>query len=398
MRWTFHGEELTVSFKRLMPGAYIVIGAALAGCGASPSPKLTAVAACQLLGDVESAGRSFLADSVVLPEDVEPRNGLALTTDAIITFNQSEGRVSAIDSAGNVRWTYGRTGDGPDEIAREFSTRISSMPGTQWVATDGRHIAFFDGRSFFGLSDEGALIGTWSADGLGAGRVGSARRIRSRGEKVFVDIEVMPRRGRGPGDSAAPRRLEIFESDSTETRLVGSLDLPALPVNAAGTIADGLAQAKPRWDLQGNCLVLNDGHSSRVVFVDIELGVTDTVDIGLPEWYIDVAKASGEMNGLTSVVMPEPTALARVGDLALAADGVLWVRPAAQSARTDKGQVVWRYAVQSGHLTQDTVVAFPRAADGVGGTYGITTDDSGRTTLRRVSITDNTRRQGVRAP
>jgi len=361
----------------------------LAGCGVPSPPTLTTVAACQALRDSVSLDESIFGDRVVLPEDVDPRNGLALAADAIITFDQAEGRVSAIDRAGNVRWTYGRSGDGPGEIARQFSTRISSMPGTQWVATDGGYIVVFDGRTFFSLSSDGALVHSWSADALNAGRVGFTRRLRIRGERAYVDMLGMATQGRAPGDSAAPRRGEIFASDSAATRLVASLELPALPVNKAGTISDGLAQAKPTWDLQRSCLVLTDGHTSRVVFMDIESGSSDTIDIGLPEWYLDVAKVNEATSGLTRGEMPEPTARARVSELILEADGVLWVRPAAQSARLEASQVVWRYDIRTGVLTQDTVVAFPRYADPAGRLYGSISDSSGRTTLVRVRIQKN---------
>lgn len=371
---------------------YIVAVAALAGCGAPPPPTRTAVAACQALGDAPIVARSPFRDTIVLPEDVDPRNGLAFAATAIVTFDQAVGRVAAVDTAGEMRWTYGRTGDGPGEIARLFSTRISSMPGTQWVATDDGYIVVFDGRTFFSFSADGALVRSWSADALNAGRIGFARRLRIRGERAYIDMLGMATRGRAEGDSAAPRRGEIFESDSAATRLVASLDLPALPVNKAGTISDGLAQAKPRWDLQRNCLVLTDGHSSRFVFVDIESGSSDTIDVGLPEWYIDVENANEETSGLTRGEMPEPTAPARVGELTLAADGVLWVRPAAQSARMEAGQVVWRYDIRTGVLTQDTVVAFPRYADRVGAVYGAIADSSERTTLVRVRIPEHGRR------
>lgn len=358
--------------------------AALANCSAPPPPPLTTVAACRALGDSLSAEESQLGDTIVLPEDVDPRNGVALLTDAVVTFDQAEGRVIAIDRAGELRWTYGRTGDGPGEIARVFSTRFFSMPGTQWVAADKGHVAVFDGRTFFSLSEDGALMRSWSADGINAGHSGSVRRLRVRGEKAYIDLLSMTTGARNPDDSVAPRRAEILESDSATARLVASLELPALPVSTTGTISDGLAQAKPKWDLQRRCLVLTDGHSARFVFVDIESGSSDTVDVGLPEWYVDVAKANEETSGLTRGAMPEPTARARVGELTLAADGVLWVRPAAQAARLEESQVVWRYDLRSGVLTQDTVVAFPRYADRTGRVYGARTDSSGRTMLVRV--------------
>lgn len=381
-----------MTVRRSSAFSCILAVAALASCGFPPPPTLTTVAACQALGNSVPVEGPHLGDTIVLPEAVDPRNGLALTATAIIAFDQAEGRVTAVDSAGKIRWVYGRTGDGPGEIAREFSTRFSSMPGTQWVASDHGHIVVFDGRTFFSLSEDGALVRRWSADALNAGRVGSTRRLRLRGQRAYLDMLAFATRRRVSSDSAAPRMGEIFASDSAETRLVATLELPALPVNEAGTISDGLAQAKPSWDLQRNCLALSDGHSSRIVFVDVESGASDTVDVGLPEWYIDVAKAIEASSGLTRGVMPEPTARARVGELTLAADGVVWVRPAAQDARIGAGQVVWRYDIRTGVLTQDTVVAFPRYADRSGGVYGVSEDSTGRTTLLRVRIRENARR------
>lgn len=366
--------------------------ATLAGCDSAAPATLTTVAACQTLGNDVSRMEPHLPDTILLPEDIDSRNGLALTRDAIVTFDQAEGRVTAIGRAGEVRWTYGRTGDGPGEIAREFSTRIFSMPGTQWVATDDGYIVVFDGRTFLSLSDDGALARSWSADAVNAGRAGSSRRLRIRGERAYIDMLGMATQARAPGNSAVPRMGEVFSSDSAATRLVAALELPALPVNEAGTISDGLAQAKPRWDLQQSCLVLSDGHSSRFVFVNVESGESDTVDVGLPEWYIDVPKAIEATSGLTRGAMPEPTARARVGELTLAGDGVLWVRPAAQAARLEGGQVVWRYTIRTGVLTQDTVVVFPRYADRAGGVYGTIVDSSERTTLVRVRIPGNVRR------
>lgn len=364
--------------------------AAFGGCSAPPLPARTTVAACQALGNSPATARSALGDSITLPESVDPRYGLAIAGTTIVAFDQDDGRVTAVDSAGEILWTYGRTGNGPGEIARPFSTRFAGTRGAQWVDADQGRIVVFDGRSILVLSGDGALVKSWSADAINAGQVvWGARRVRLRGEEVYLDVEGATARTRVPGEPASSRRAEIVASDWAGTRIVAALELPQLPVNPAGTISDGLAQAKPKWDLQQNCLVFSDGHSSRVVFVDIESGQSDTVDLGLPEWYIDVAMANEETRGLTRGAMPEPTARARVGELTLAGDGVLWMRPSAQSAKVSGGQIVWRYFIQTGILTQDTVAAFPRYVDPRGGVFAAATDSNGRTSLMRLRVPED---------
>lgn len=319
---------------------------------------------------------------------MDPRNAVAITTSTVATFDQNDGRVMAIDAQGRPRWTYGRSGNGPGEIARPNSSRIIGLIGAQWIAADGPRILVFDGRTFFLFTEDGALLRRWTADRVTTERGGVTRRLRLSGERAYLDLQHLAPRQRATSDSSTQRWFEVFESDSSSARLVAALALPALPESQAGGVADGLAEAKPQWDMQQRCLVLSDGHSSRLVFVDVDGGARDTVDIGLPEWFVDVGTANAQTQGLTpsGSAMPEPSARARIADLTLAVDGTLWLRPSAQSARSATGQVVWRYNLHTGVLTQDTVVAFPRYADQVGGVYGITSDSSGYTVLRRVRL------------
>ncbi len=354
-------------------------------CAAPPERARTAVEACQQLGRATSAS-SLIGDVVPLPDDVDPRNAVAVAASAVVAFDQRDGRVTAFDGAGRVRWSYGRSGDGPGEIARPFSTRIIGVTGAQWVAADGERVLVFDGRTFFRFNQDGELATSWSAAGLAGDGVRWSRRVRVSGEQAYLDLQRMVPRAHETTDSSAGRWFEVFASDSSSTRLVAALELPALPTALGGGVADGLAQAKPLWDLQGDCLVLTDGHSSRFVLADVTSAQRDTVDIGLPEWYVDVGLVNKETQGLVQGgrPMPEPTARARIADLTLAADGTLWLRPAAQSARGTAGQVVWRYNLRTGVLSQDTVVAFPRYADETGAVYAITSDADGRTRLERI--------------
>jgi len=355
------------------------------GCSTPPRAAVTTVAACQALGRTTPAAPSLIGDSVPLPDDIDPRNAVAITASTVATFDQNDGRVLALDHTGRPRWTYGRSGDGPGEIARPYSARIIGLVGAQWIAADGARVLIFDGQTFFVFSEDGALLHRWSADSLTAERGGVTRRLRLSGERAYLDLQHLAPRHRATSGSATQRWFEVFEIDSSSARLIARLALPALPISPAGGVADGLAEAKPQWDLQQRCLVLSDGHSSHLVFVDLDGGARDTVDIGLPDWFVDVASANEQTQGLTpsGSAMPEPSARARIADLTLAADGMVWLRPSAQSARSATGQIVWRYDLHTGVLTQDTVVAFPRYADQASGVYAVTSDSNGFTVLRR---------------
>lgn len=359
-----------------------------AACAAPAARAVTSVDACRHLGRAMPASASRFGDSVRLPDDVDPRNPATLAGSHFVTFDQRDGRVTAVDSAGRVRWSFGRSGDGPGEIARPFSTQVLGVVGARWVASQADRVVVFDGRTFFEFTEAGELTRQWTAKALVGDGVRWSRRLRLRGEHVYLDLMRTPRTTGAATDAVGHRLFEVFASDSSSAQLVAELALPALPSAPGVGMADGLAQAKPSWDLRGDCLVLTDGHSSRLVFVDVVSTRRDTVDIGLPEWFIDVGLANQETQGLVQGgrQMPEPTARARIAALTLSADGTLWLRPAAQQARLASGQVAWRYHLQTGMLTEDTVAAFPRIADEVGGAYGLSSTEDGHTLLQRIVV------------
>lgn len=291
-------------------------------CAAPSARAVTSVESCRQLGSVSANPTFRFGDLMRLPDEVDPRNPATLAGSHFITFNQADGRVTAVNSAGTVRWRVGRSGDGPGEIARPFSTQIMGVIGAQWIAAQADRVVVFDGRTFFEFTESGALTRQWRATSVFGDSTRVSRRIRVNEHHVYLDLMRAPHVVAG---TAGRRIVEVFASDTSSAQRVAEIELPALPSAPGVGMADGPAQAKPSWDLRGSCLVLSDGSSSRLIFVDVGSGQRDTVDIGLPEWFVDVALANQQTQGLVQGgrPMPEPSARARISDLTLSADGIL---------------------------------------------------------------------------
>jgi hypothetical protein len=326
---------------------------------------------------------SHYPDSIALHTDIDSRSATALGDSLLFAFDQAEGRVVAIGTDGDHRWRFGRTGDGPGEIARPFSQAIVGVLGAEWLTTDGSRVVLFDGRSVFYLSEQGALLERRNLREMLPGGRSTSRRIRAHHGAVLLDVrnDIVPRDSLA--GSPAARTMRLYRLGPSGATSVATLLLPSLPRSPSGGVIDGVAEAKAAWDLSGDCVVMSDGHSDRFVFGDPARGHWDTVVVDLPELFADADVAADAMRGLLppGAEVPAPAALARIAAMTLSADGVLWLRPSARSARSDAGELVWRYEIRTGALAQLQFNVFPRFVTPAGGVYGLRTGDDGVVSL-----------------
>jgi hypothetical protein len=118
-----------------------------------------------------------------------------------------------------------------------------------------------------------------------------------------------------------------------------------------------MRQARNLWDSWGECFVLNDGASPRLIFGRIGSTSLDTVDVEVPLRDPDLGDEAetARISGIAKP--PEPTLLWRIRRLVISPDGWIWLQPVQPKGLS--GVEVFRFNPRLGSGSLDTVPVFP---------------------------------------
>ncbi len=320
-------------------------------CGASRSAE-------------EATASAFTMESS--PTHLDGGAGLTTVKDRLIALDLRDGRLS-IKMRDSTIATFGATGGGPGEFAPYGqSHRLRRYP-VHWVDARSDTIVTFDGRRLSFFSAEGVYLGARVApSGMVSGAV-TVSNVRLWRGKVLIgtyDMGAMPK---------SRRALSVRAISTTTDQLVADLALPALPNAAGGRPFDGLSEAKPSWDLVGDCIVATDGHSDSLFVTDLLKGKAVAVVMPLP-MHFRTGEERTEARLLGTADLPLPLRPARVHTVVADPFGWIWMEPSAQPARLWPRIEVWRFHLQSQRFRVDTLSAFPLAWDSAGCGIGFGTD------------------------
>lgn len=353
------------------------------GCASRDTVHSLAGACADLTAAIDTQP-SVSGDSILMPSEFDPSGGVAVDQSSYYVFDLLAARVIALRHGGDERWTAGRQGDGPGEFTR--SANLFRTGRSQWIAESAGELFVFDGRSVHTFDTSGGPLSSWNVGRAFTGMLGTSSRIRVSDASIVIDAV----RTFGVSDAGksvlAAREFSLYRMRHDSMERLITIKLPELPRSPQGAVVDGLAQAKPSWDLDAGCVVISDGHSDSLVFGDLTTSTWDTVVYALPDEFRDAEEA----NAITAGVLrsgketPLPTSLARVADVAIIPGGYLWLRPATRSSAAN-GELIWQIRLADGAFQRVRVSAFPTiSSQGFG--FGLVSDDSGRTMLIRSTV------------
>lgn len=346
----------------------------LHGCrGETPATKSGSSVCSEWAPNVVTAWPS---DTLTVPVEALPAGGIALSRSSVFVLDLAQGRVVRLDSTAHIIASFGRSGDGPGELARAHSTSIGYLTSPDWIAVRSESLFVFDGRSVHVLATDGTLLAQWSV-GARAG-AGVSTRLRMLRNGIVVDVH----RGFDPSDRVRlirpNRSFRLIRVLPESVTVLAHFPLPPAPITAEGTIFEGPAEARPLWDVVGQCIVVIDGSSPTLTLIDTESGARETRLLPLPERFVDVKQANANMpfEGMTVGPIPAPARPKRVSELTLDRAGWIWMRPTPPAPAPEAGIEVWRYHIPTGRFMFDTLPAFPRLLDASGRVVGVATDHS----------------------
>lgn len=332
---------------------------ALASCGdVSPVPQAATVhdsATCPQVG-VDAWGA---LEGVLLHETrggLEPElgavAGLAVYRDSVYVFDTSEPGIVVFDSALNRIRRFGRRGRGPGELEVDV---ITSRPALDHLVVDERAIIVGDrdGQSLKWYGQDGRY------DRSATVPVILNKRLRIHGDTVFAEL---PPFGR---DASAPDSFAVVMSIDGELEPVFTILKQIYPRTPSGSVMVGRDEARPKWDVQGRCLVLNDGHHPTILYHDRSTGATDSISFEMPEYAFPEADVQEFPRGIR---MPPYERLGRFRDLVIDPSGAVWLDINAVDA-TDSHFVA--RVMPDGSVAFDTLPTFPRAFASNGRIYGV---------------------------
>jgi len=180
-------------------------------------------------------------------------------------------------------------------------------------------------------------------------------------------------------DSDAPGRLELlslsdrpFDEDAAER-------FPTLPWprTSRGFPLRLAAEAAVVWDITGDCAVVCDGHTNRLIVIDLRSRLRDTVLAPLPDVFAKEPSADEYVRLGVPVGEMKTRFLARIRAVTVSPTGWLWLRPAAPRVVGE----VWRLHLRTGHCLVDTMRYAPVRFDRLGSGFSTHVDDNGGTSL-----------------
>lgn len=389
--------RLEVGSRSLVRSLAAMALAAIAGaCAGEAAPPVAAVqpfnsAACQALGGGEGgaartssgSGQSLAAvripaEGLELAADVMPSAGLLLIDGDIYALDLALGHLWRLDSRGQVIGRYGRLGRGPGEFNAPAGGM--TMGRGSYLGIAGDTLIAFDARSVHRFTRDGRHLSSTPIAAKAMGFLKQPQRMRVSDGTVITESERSIERGNGRAVVLPERYFHIWRLDGDSATSLEMLTLPQLPRAGTGGFFGSPAEAAPSWDLQGGCLAVIDGSTNRLVLGDIHTAARDTIELPLPDRFIDVDEANAGLPAgmMPAGELPPPALLARVRDMVLSPEGLLWLRPAFMDLPL-AGMEVWLYDLRTRQFSVDTVAGFPLAFDAAGNPVRISTDDEGVT-------------------
>ena len=363
--------------------AFILLAVLLTSCTADdhvpivlsrPASELSCVTQGQSRWDIEaSLPGNFIGD-----EGLTGEFGVVWNADTLYVFDRMFGTVALLDLRGDEHYHFGRSGQGPGELSsngpaqrhKKFVTWIDVADDTI-VVFDGLRVHRFDERKEFVDDITTPIRRLYTA-------IGFTRRIRAVPGGLLVDVE--------PGGyanlvSKSGRSVGIWQVTSDRVVQVAHLQLAELPMSSRGVRLKGLAEARPLWDLAGDCVAYTDGAASSLFVGSTKSSAVDTISIPLPDDRFVPRGNPEELHLPRGSEVPDPGAERRVLDLVADPDGWIWLLVVQPNSREIEGVEVIRVDVQNARAVTDTLPAFPIAFGPPGVIIANTTDPSGLSRL-----------------
>lgn len=281
----------------------------------------------------------------------------------------SQPQVLILDPVLEQARSFGRSGDGPGELAR-FSPQMLSVTSPDWTAVRGDTIIVYDGERLSKFALDGRFLGYIAREGELARLAPWESRLRATPEGMFFPIGGYLS-AETQRENPVPWSLKRLAGERVHEVL--DLSLPALPRRQGGsTVRTGL-QAVPMWDVHGGCVVAADGQGRWLVRATTDGVNRDRIPVHLPDPRRSEAELAEErrLAGQASggrTKLPEPTALRRIQALIVDPDGFVWILPVQPDWRTAPELEVYLVSLATAETVVDTVPAFPKVF-GPSGTY-----------------------------
>lgn len=347
----------------------------LAGCDGAPEPAASArpvAAVCVSRPEGSRWAGDYHGTAVFGDTDDEAMSGwmlagIAVTDSVVYVLETDRSVLWLLRPDLSVIGQVGQEGDGPGEWRMFGASPYGGSMRRVSASKDG--VRLFDGRRVQQLDPRGRfrrMVVNGSSETLPS----MQSRLVFLGDTTFYSAGGHdPLSSAASGRARAPRTNTGAVSDERQPwavrmradgddRLV--LQLGLVPVRGRGGV--GPAQAVPKWDSNGKCAVASDGAEPLLVYAPIG-GRQDTVRVPLPERMDRNENYAGKLDGISppGVGLDEPSAAARLIDLVLDPDGIVWLLPIQPDEPVPGGVEVIRVPLGGGVAVTDTVPAFPRA-------------------------------------
>lgn len=394
---------MATSAARLVPPLLML---ALLACGGEP-PRAAVRSAVDAGCASRPGGSRWAGDYAVSatfgavdPQAIQGGTvaGIATAGGTVYVMESGRARLWVLRADLSVVRAVGREGSGPGEWWPFGPAQQGGSMGWVNATTDG--VRLFDGERIQEFSpDDGfrrVILNTAMLEGVSP----LQSRIRYVGDTLVYSGGGYDFLGAVAEGEAAPGRTGTVNGRSIwwirardGERVRPLLELALIPLRAGEGI--GPAQALPLWDTDGRCVVASDGASPYVVAVGWGEGPPDTIPLALPDRRANAADYAAD---LADVLPPqarpgEPSVAARVRDLVLDPDGVVWILPVQPKPRIPNGVEVIQMSLADGKRVLDTVPAFPRAFGAPGIYYAEVRDEDGAVRVVRLDREDGTGRE-----
>jgi hypothetical protein len=354
-------------------GIYLVLAlpAALGACGRERTSSVPASLACPSRVEGSrwaSAGgryRETAAYGRTGNQWLYEVGGIAYHDSLLYVYDAPESRIVVLTARLQPARSFARKGRGPGEL---ISTVHMGMKGSgwRWLDVAGDTVAVFDGTRLQLFSAQGRFLEQRLSGLVGTSALSEGiERIAYAGASVVTpsggyDMAVL----QPPADRY---RWDLTAHGPGADRRLLSLKLAPLPARGRSVPFDGPEQARPLWDLSGDCVVATDGTGAWLVRASLGGGPVDTLRLSLPAVkppqydHDELARLMG-MASKGEQGYLGPTAVRKLSGLVIDPDGYAWLLPTQDSTNVPGGGVeVVRIALSTGVAERDTVPAFPAA-------------------------------------
>ena len=346
--------------------------ALLAGCGRADTavPSAGPVAACPArTGGSRWAASGSAEYRKVADYGAEPREwlneigGIVSRGDSVFVYAAPLAEVRVLDAMLRPLGRFGREGQGPGEMQKMLDLGMRGR-GWRWMDLSGDTLLVYDGQRIQLFAPSGAYRGHAYDREIEAGA------FSDEGPRVALHRGALLAARGGyhiatRADMERGSRWDLVRFAAGRAQPVLSLQLAPLP-RSGGVPFNGPQQARPLWDVAGDCLVATDGTGGWLVRAAAAPSRVDTLPLTLPDLplpKVDVADLERTLGGASRGRggYQEPTAIRRISTLVIDPDGYVWLLPQQDSSHLGGEVEVVRVSTATGAAVRDTVPAFPAA-------------------------------------